>query len=140
MNLMFEPLRKYAQFDGRARRSEYWLFLLLLAGSLIGFVALLSLFPGGADAVDGEAEPSAPVAALMVIFGLAYLGVIIPSLAVTVRRLHDTNRTGWWIFIRVIPFVGSLVLFIFTVIEGTRGPNRFGPDPKGRDATVEVFS
>jgi uncharacterized membrane protein YhaH (DUF805 family) len=57
------------------------------------------------------------------------LGLLIPSIAVAMRRLHDTDRSGWWLLIAFIPFIGSIVLLIFFVLEGTRGPNRFGPDP-----------
>ena len=62
--------------------------------------------------------------------GLYTLAVLLPSIAVTVRRLHDTDRTGWWILLGFIPIIGGIVLLVFYVLEGTRGPNRYGPDPK----------
>ncbi len=73
------------------------------------------------------------VAVILIHFAVT-LALLVPSLAVTFRRLHDTNRKGWWILIGFIPLIGQLVLFIFYVLDGTPGPNRFGPDPKGRGA------
>jgi uncharacterized membrane protein YhaH (DUF805 family) len=66
------------------------------------------------------------------------LGLFIPSLAVTIRRLHDINRSAWWVLIALIPFLGALVLLIFAVLDGTPGDNRFGPDPKGREGLSPV--
>jgi uncharacterized membrane protein YhaH (DUF805 family) len=66
------------------------------------------------------------------------LALLVPSLAVTFRRLHDTNRRGWWILIGLIPLIGAVVLFIFYLLDGTPGPNRFGPDPKGREPIQPV--
>ena len=62
--------------------------------------------------------------------GLYSLAVLLPSIAVAVRRLHDTDRSGWWFLIGFVPIVGGIILLVFYVLEGTRGPNRFGPDPK----------
>jgi len=126
--LMFQPLQRYADFQGRARRSEYWLFTLFIF--IAAFVASII------DTVvfGGEAP---------VLVGILALGLIIPSLAVTVRRLHDTDRSGWWYLIAFLPLIGGLIIFIFSVLDGTPGPNKFGPDPKGRGVTVdhgEVFS
>jgi uncharacterized membrane protein YhaH (DUF805 family) len=117
--------RKYAVFTGRARRREYWLFALanlLVAVTLVGLDVLAFGQPdeGGGGLFAG-------------LYGLA---VLIPSLAVTVRRLHDTDHSGWWLLIIVVPIVGGLVLFVFQVLDGTRGDNRFGPDPKGRTAPL----
>ena len=69
---------------------------------------------------------------VLMIYGLVLLALLIPSVAVAIRRLHDTNRRGWWILIGLIPLIGQLVLFVFYLLDGTPGPNRFGPDPKGR--------
>ncbi|HEX2559544.1 DUF805 domain-containing protein [Phenylobacterium sp.] len=134
MNLMFQPLRKYADFNGRARRAEYWLFTLLMI--LISLP--LSVISGVAGAAD---ETGAGAVGGSLILLLVMLGLIIPSIAVTVRRLHDTNRSGWWILISFIPLVGGLILFVFSVLDGTPGPNNFGPDPKGRgDTLATVFA
>ena len=66
----------------------------------------------------------------VLIFGLLWLAIIIPSLAVTVRRLHDQDKTGWLVLLGLIPFVGGLILLVFMLLEGTKGPNQYGPDPK----------
>ena len=67
---------------------------------------------------------------------LFYLAILIPSIAVAIRRLHDTNRSGWWLLIALIPFIGALVLLVFYVLPGTVGPNKFGEDPKGVEAAA----
>lgn len=137
MDLMFQPLRKYADFQGRARRSEFWLFWLLLIIVEIVFMTIITL-AGGSVAVI--ADPSTDLAmsgaawAVFAVYMLALLALLIPSLAVAVRRLHDTNRSGWWLLIGFIPLLGALVLLVFYLLDGTPGPNRFGPDPKGRQA------
>ncbi|WP_159567754.1 DUF805 domain-containing protein [Budvicia diplopodorum] len=113
-------LEKYADFSGRARRQEYWMFTLF---NIIAVVAL-SVIGSILDAVFGSDGVFA-----MIIVGIYYLGIIVPSLAVSVRRLHDTDRSGWWLLLALVPF-GGLVIFVFTVLEGTNGPNRFGPSPK----------
>ena len=137
MSLMFQPLKKYADFQGRARRSEFWLFTLFIVIVEIVYMALLG-------AVGGFAQegPGVAALALMGIFSLFFLGIIVPSLAVTFRRLHDSNRSAWWILISFIPGIGGLVLLVFYLLPGTVGPNRFGPDPKGAVTgdTAEVFS
>lgn len=114
---------KYATFEGRACRSEFWWFALfnLLMQIPIGIVD--GMLVGGRGMMD--MNQFTPVST---IWGLA---VFVPSLAVAVRRLHDTDRSGWWWFLWVIPIIGWIVLFIWYVTEGTRGPNRFGPDPLG---------
>lgn len=106
-------LKNYAGFGGRARRAEYWTF------AVINFVITLVL-----DLIGMAAKLGA-------ILGLVYgLAVLIPSLAVSVRRLHDTGRTGWWLLIALIPFVGAIVILVFMLLPGERGDNTYGPDPK----------
>lgn len=127
MDQMLQPLRKYADFNGRARRSEYWLFVLFLLIVQV-LASVLSWFVGG----DLEHDPfGSPAAAII---ALAYFGfclyVFVPALAVSFRRLHDSGRTAWWLLLGLIPILGQLVLLIFMVLEGTPGDNRFGPDPK----------
>ena len=126
MELMFQPLRKYADFNGRARRSEFWLFALFMW--VVEFV--LVMLNGGMTMNAGGTPNFGIGFILLCVFGLA---MFIPSLAVAFRRLHDTNRSAWWLLIGLIPFIGALVLLVFYVLDGTPGPNRFGPDPKGRD-------
>jgi uncharacterized membrane protein YhaH (DUF805 family) len=125
---MLMPLKRYADFSGRSRRKEYWLFLL--------FIILVSVGVGVVEAALGLAGTVGPYGAVSLLFAIA---IIVPSIAVGVRRLHDTDRSGWWILISFVPIVGSIVLLVFYVLEGTRGPNRFGPDPKG-GVSADVFA
>jgi uncharacterized membrane protein YhaH (DUF805 family) len=120
-----EVLKKYAVFSGRARRAEYWYFVLF--NIIVAIVlSLIDTLLGTFDFVQGVGLLS----------GLYYLAVLIPTLAVTVRRLHDIDRTGWWIFINLIPLIGFIVLLVFAVTDGTPGSNRYGPNPKGATARV----
>ncbi len=133
MNLMFQPLRKYADFQGRARRSEFWLFWLFTF--VVGFVLQMigGMMGGAADPSNPAAMYSSPAGIVLLLFWLA---VLIPSIAVAIRRLHDTNRSGWWLLIALIPIIGALVLLVFYVLPGTAGPNKFGEDPKGGEAAA----
>lgn len=131
MEMMIAPLKKYADFQGRARRAEYWMFVVFQILVYIA-VAIVSMIVSGGD------TNSAAASALM---GLVTLGLLLPSIAVTVRRLHDTNRSGWWILISLLPLIGGIWLFVLTVLDGTPTSNRFGPDPKGRgdSDTSKIF-
>jgi uncharacterized membrane protein YhaH (DUF805 family) len=120
------PLKKYADFTGRARRKEYWsFFLLCLVGAVV--LSLIDGILGMGGMIGGVYGP------LTTLFLLALL---VPSIAVGVRRLHDTDRSGWWILIAFVPFIGGLVLLVFYVLEGTRGPNQYGPDPKAGEGAA----
>ena len=112
--------KKFADFDGRARRKEFWMFLLFhcLASAVIAVV----------DAVVGGFVLRIGMGFFTGLYGLA---AIVPCLALTVRRLHDTDRGGLWILISFVPLIGGVVLFVFMLLEGTSGGNRFGSDPKG---------
>jgi uncharacterized membrane protein YhaH (DUF805 family) len=199
MNWMLLPLRRYADFGGRSRRMEFWMWQLFMF--LVNFVVMIIAFAiiGGAmfsimrnnpeafessgdynydgaysaDSVPPDAALATIGVAGIVIFGLLvlwWLAILIPNIAVAVRRLHDTNRSGWWLLAPLAPyFVGLVVamaavavpdlailaglvsllamlvafglgimLLVFYCLEGTRGPNRFGPDPKG-PAHEETF-
>ncbi len=118
MQWYLEVLRKYAVFAGRARRREFWMFTLVNV--------LISIALGIIDAILGTTY-GAGSGVLQTIYSLA---VLIPSLAVGVRRLHDTGRSGWWLLIGLVPCVGFIVLLVFFVSEGHRGDNEYGPDPK----------
>jgi uncharacterized membrane protein YhaH (DUF805 family) len=118
MKWYFTVLKKYAVFAGRSRRKEYWMFQLFT--SLI-IAVLLAI-----DALTGMKRD----VGLGLLSSLYVLAVLIPSLAVLVRRLHDTERSGWWVFIGLIPLVGPIILLIFTVQDSQPGENRFGPNPK----------
>ena len=192
MNWMLLPLRRYADFGGRSRRMEFWMWqlflflvnfvLMIIAFAIIGG-AMFSIMRNNPDAFDSSADysydggysadavpPDAALATVgvtgVVIFGLLFLwwlAILIPNIAVAVRRLHDTNRSGWWLLAPMAPYAVALImavmanaapdlaivaglvsllamlvalglavmLFVFYCLEGTRGPNRFGPDPKG---------
>jgi len=111
-------IKKFADFNGRARRKEFWYFF--LANVVINTALwILSAVP-----ILGW---------LFIIVAWVFsLAVIIPNLAIGVRRLHDTNRTGLWLLLALIPLVGAIILIIWAATEGTHGSNQYGPDPKGR--------
>ena len=119
MSWYLEVLKKYAVFSGRARRKEYWMFIL--------FNIIITVVLALIDYLTGTFSPRAGVGLLG---GLYALAVLIPSLAVTVRRLHDTDRTGWWILIGLIPVIGGIVLLIFMLLDSQSGANQYGPNPK----------
>lgn len=136
MEWMLMPYRRYADFSGRSRRKEYWMFVLFTF--LVVFGCMILMFAGGMNLdEEGQSQPGALFwlgFAILVIWGI---GTFIPSIAVQVRRFHDQDKSGWMILLGLIPYVGSLIVFIFMCIEGTRGSNRFGPDPKNpTDADV----
>lgn len=122
MHWYFAVVGKYATFAGRARRKEYWMF------ALVNFVICAALAIAGMVML-GKSQNSALV--MDAVLGVYLLLILLPSLAVTVRRLHDTGRSGWWFWIQLVPFVGPIVLFVFTVLDGTPGTNAYGPSPKG---------
>lgn len=133
MEYMLLPLKRYADFSGRSRRKEYWMFALgyILLAIIIGVLAAAT---GGFS----EGSPSGPFFWLLM---LLMLGLIIPSLAVQVRRFHDQDKSGWFVLLNFIPYVGGLIVLVFMCLDGTRGENRFGPDPKQTAADVaDIFS
>ena len=111
--------KKYATFSGRASRSEYWFFYLF---TFVLF-AILQLIASNSTAVS-------------VLVLLVLLGLFVPSIAVGVRRLHDVGRSGWWLLLGLIPLVGALVLFVWSVSGGTAGDNSYGPDPLSRGTST----
>ncbi|PDT35818.1 DUF805 domain-containing protein [Rhizobium sp. M10] len=135
--------QKYATFSGRASRSEYWWFMLFyfLTLFVLGFLAgVLSFVTSGSGAAS-------PVSYAVVICGLAILAIFLPLISLTVRRFHDRNISGWWylalVIVGIIPYVGvvtGLAIFVISVLPGTEGPNKFGPDPLRPEARAEVFA
>lgn len=115
-------LQHYADFTGRARRSEYWYFVLfnfivsILIGLSLGVIAGLLNVP-----------------ALVYLVHLWSLAVFIPSLAVSVRRLHDIGRSGWWLLLSLIPLIGAIILIIWHCTDSQPGANQYGPNPKEMD-------
>lgn len=126
MDWMFLPFRRYADFSGRSRRKEYWMFALFNL-ILYTVISIGGVWGATERLFSSEEEITLYFGATLGLYGLV---AFIPSLAVAVRRLHDTDRSGWSILFGLIPIVGGLILLIFYLTEGTRGPNRFGPDPK----------
>jgi uncharacterized membrane protein YhaH (DUF805 family) len=128
MDWMLMPLRRYAEFSGRSRRKEYWMFWLLnmLIGLFVGLVFLVGYY-----ADMSQTEMDTWLMPVVYVAGLWSLATLIPGLAVTIRRLHDTDRSGWSILFGLIPLIGGLILLYFYLQDGTEGPNRFGTDPKG---------
>lgn len=116
MNWYLTALKKYAVFSGRARRMEYWMFTL--------FSIIIIIVLGVVDRVIGTT-----VAEAGIISSVYSLAVLVPSLAVSIRRLHDTGRSGWWLLIS-LTCVGVFVLLFFMFQPGKPGSNQYGPNPK----------
>jgi len=172
MEWMLMPLKRYAEFSGRSRRQELWMFmLLLLLIWVVGFVAMMAMGFGAMSMAGINADGSARVGGLMgmfasfgiimVIFLIVWLALLVPTIAVQVRRLHDTNRSGWWLWIywgpmllsyvmsiagaanqstgmamlggllSLVSLIGLIVLIVFYCLPGTAGPNDYGADPLG---------
>ncbi len=129
MDLMFQPLRKYADFTGRARRKEFWLFWLF--NVLIHAVLGIGVAASGGTYMMGFGHMTGGALAFTGLRGVVALVLLVPNLAVAFRRLHDTGRSAWWLLLCLVPFLGWLVLLIFYLIDGAPGENRFGPNPKG---------
>ena len=119
MNWYLNCLKKYASFEGRARRTEYWMFTLFNFIFLVAAVILDNLFK---TTINGSAYG--------VIYFVYALAVFLPSLAVIVRRLHDIDKAGTWFFIAFVPIVGGIWLLVLECTEGIRGSNQYGEDPK----------
>jgi len=113
-----ECLKKYAQFSGRSQRKEYWMFVLVNAIVAVALTVVETVSRG--NAANGGS----------VLAGLYNLAVLLPALAAGVRRMHDTNHRGWWLF---VPIVG----LVFACMDGEHGENRFGPDPKAADVNAD---
>ena len=123
MEWYLKVLKQYATFGGRARRKEYWMYTLF---TIIAYIVAMIL-----DNMLGLTFGDLG-------YGYLYMGyallVFLPSLAVSVRRLHDRDLSGWWILIGLVPVIGAILLLVWSCMEGTQGDNRFGPDPKAMPA------
>ena len=172
MEWMLLPLKRYAEFSGRSRRQEFWMYFLLLTIIwLIGFIAMMAMGVGAMSMAGVNADGSPRVGGLMgmfasfgiflLVFGIIWLALLVPTIAVQVRRLHDTNRSGWWLWIywgpmllgylmsiagaanqsagmamfggllSLLSLIGLIVLIVFYCLPGTSGPNNYGADPLG---------
>ncbi len=153
MNWMLLPFKRYADFSGRSRRMEYWMFVLL---NIIVFMLLSVVVFGLAGAGEGlmdNVDPDNPTALYSGLFSGAgllfivwWLFALIPGIAVAVRRLHDRDMSGWWYlgfivasFIPFLGFIAAIAMLVIFLLPGTDGPNRFGPNPKD-PSEAEVFS
>ena len=139
MEWMILPYRRYFDFGGRSRRREYWMFALftLLVNAVLE--AVFGTRTGGVGPAGANFAVSIHGGIGGLISGVFALGSLIPSLAVSIRRLHDQDRSGWLLLLALIPFLGWFALLVLMCLEGTRGPNRFGADPKGRIDARDVF-
>ena len=140
MDLMFVPLKRYADFGGRSRRKEFWSYVLLW---MVAYLVLMYLDAalGLGGSATGYAEGGSvgfnmTGGLLSILFAL---GTIVPNLAVSVRRLHDVGKSGWMLLVGLIPLFGWIYLLFLYVQPGMTGPNAYGPDPKGGDAG-QVFA
>jgi len=120
MNWYIKVIKNYAVFSGRARRKEYWMFVLF--NIIFAFVAVL---------LDNAFGTAMEDTSYGLIYSLYMLAVLIPSLAVSVRRLHDVGKSGWFILISLIPLIGTIWLLVLMVTDGQSGKNSYGANPKG---------
>lgn len=125
--------RKYATFTGRASRSEYWWWTLAI---WIFFVLILVLFMPSASTLSSmesgamlDIDAQRQYMKFMSITGIVYLVILLPTIAVAVRRLHDINKSGWFLLISFIPIIGPLICLYWFICKGTQGDNQYGPDP-----------
>ncbi|ADB33652.1 protein of unknown function DUF805 [Kribbella flavida DSM 17836] len=123
MQWYVDVLKKYAVFSGRARRKEYWMFTLVSVAVSVVLYALDRVI--GTDYGNNSGLLS----------GIYSVAVLIPALAVTWRRLHDTDRRGWWILIGLLPVIGTIALIVILALDSTPGDNRFGPNPKAAESS-----
>lgn len=114
MNYYIDAWKNYVNFQGRARRKAYWMFVL--------FNFIVAIIASIVDNVLGAGG---------IISGLYGLAIFLPGLAIGVRRLHDIGKSGWWLLIALIPIVGFIVLLVFAVTDSQPGENQYGPNPKG---------
>jgi len=144
MGYMFLPLKRFFDFSGRSRRKEFWLWWLFyfimfaVAMFLDVQMGLGGSSTGSSEIGDGNVSASFHATGGILTMAWALIALI-PSLAVTVRRLHDDDKSGWFILLGLIPLVGFYLLYLY-VIPGTTGPNRFGPDPKGGATDAQAFA
>ena len=124
MKIYFKPWKKFASFEGRASRKEYWVFVIINIIILLFTPAIgKGIIPREFFYLFNEQDPGL----LLFIF---YLISLFPSIGVGIRRLHDINKSGWWLLLSLVPILGWIALFVMTVLPGTYEQNDFGVDPK----------
>lgn len=129
MDWYLKVLKNYVGFSGRARRKEYWMFVLF---SIIAAVIAMVL-----DNILGLASKTTGYGPIYMLYALA---VFLPSLAVGIRRLHDIGKSGWWTLLCFVPLIGAIVLIVWAATEGDRGDNAYGPDPKAGEGTATAMA
>lgn len=132
MNYFLQVLQNYATFRGRARRSEYWYFVLFKA-----IFSILAVILGAVAVYVASGDIISSILMLYLIWVVAYLALLIPTLAVLVRRLHDVGKSGWFFFVSLIPLVGVIWLIVLLVTEGEPFENKYGLNPKAVDPELE---
>jgi uncharacterized membrane protein YhaH (DUF805 family) len=137
MEWMILPYKRYADFSGRSRRMEYWMFNLFFYLVLLGILIVFGVFDSVKITGSGSNVLESIGGIIIVIF---VLGSIIPHLSVTVRRLHDQDKSGWYYLLSFIPYIGGLILLVFMCSRGTYGENQYGFDPLHPELDTEVFS
>ena len=128
---MFDALRRYSDFHGRASRSEYWLFIFFLILTNSFGVVLFSMVSGVTN-LSLYSEPNNAGLFVVLLMSAFNLAMVAPHLAVTFRRLHDSGRSAAWLLLLFVPVLGQLAILTLTLLDGTNGPNRYGNDPKIR--------
>jgi uncharacterized membrane protein YhaH (DUF805 family) len=125
MEWMFLPLQRYADFSGRSRRKEFWLFSL---GSMLAYIVFGAVFIASAVTDAGEFSVSTGITGA--VFLAMALALVVPSLAVQVRRFHDQGKSGWLVLLNCIPYIGCWIVLVMMCLDGTPAGNAYGPDPK----------
>ncbi len=127
---MFDALTRFGDFSGRASRSEYWLFIFFLILTNSALLVVFSMVSGVTN-LSVYSEPNNAGLFVLLVATAFNLAMIVPHLSVAFRRLHDSEKSAAWLLLSLVP-LGQLVILIFTLLDGTQGPNRYGPDPKHR--------
>jgi uncharacterized membrane protein YhaH (DUF805 family) len=132
MNWYLNAFKKYFEFSGRARRKEFWMFLLF--HYIFIFLTVFLVFSLTGDLYESDETNYVFVTIICTYLLLSF----IPSLAITVRRLHDSGKSGWWLLLNLIPYIGWFVILIFTCFDSNPGENKWGPNPKkfGNDELI----
>ncbi len=138
MEWMLMPLKRYADFSGRSRRKDYWMFTLFNILVMFGIVIIGGILGGFTPDESGAMSLGGGI--MLGLIGIYALALFIPALAVQVRRFHDQDKSGWFVLLGFIPYVGGIIVLVFMCLDGTRGKNRFGDDPKMSDNVGDVFS
>ena len=121
------PLKRYSDFEGRSGRQEFWMFVLGLFIVEVVIMVLSAVLTG----ITGSSAIGMLFSLILILFCLA---ILVPSIALAFRRMHDQDKSAWFLLLAFVPFVGGLILLVFYCLPGTVGPNKFGPDPKDPNA------